>query len=117
MIASNSASATVFLYLPSPPSQSNTAREFLSQSRGIQISTDTTDLEKRRFFLRPPQAEYDGRARRDSGDFAGGHFWKLTRAERVRLHAGEEGNLRLPRPNSKGEPLLDDTTIIPLDFG
>src|SRR6266446_2255796 len=71
----------------------NTAREFLSQISGIQLSTDSTDLEKLTLFL----------------DAA----LKLTRAERGYVFMkAEDGSLSLSAGrNSKGEPLLDDKTI------
>src|SRR5271154_5312905 len=84
---------------------SNTAREFLSQISGIQISTDTTDLEKLTLFLEA--------ARKLNTTGVLDATLKLTRAERGYVFMrDEENNLRLAAGrNSKGEPLLDDTTI------
>ena len=92
---------------------SNTAREFLSQISGH------PDLDRHHrpgkadaFSRSRPQAEHDRRARRNSGDPAGRHPEAYARRARLRLHAGRRGNLRLAAGrNSKGEPLLDDTTI------
>ena len=92
---------------------SNTAREFLSQISGIQISTDTTDLEKLTLFLEAARKLNTTGVLDEILVTLLDATLKLTRAERGYVFMrGEEGNLRLAAGrNSKGEPLLDDTTI------
>jgi sigma-B regulation protein RsbU (phosphoserine phosphatase) len=92
---------------------SNTAREFLSQLSGVQISAEATDLEKLRLFLEA------ARKLNTAGvldvilltmlDVT----LRLTRAERGYVFLkDDEGKLRLAAGrNLKGDPLLDDTTI------
>jgi phosphoserine phosphatase RsbU/P len=92
---------------------SNTAREFLSQISGIQISTDTTDLEKLTLFLEAARKLNTTGVLDEILVTLLDATLKLTRAERGYVFMrDEEGNLRLAAGrNSKGEPLLDDTTI------
>jgi phosphoserine phosphatase RsbU/P len=92
---------------------SNTAREFLSQISGIQISTDTTDLEKLTLFLEAARKLNTTGVLDEILVTLLEATLKLTRAERGYVFMrDEEGNLRLAAGrNSKGEPLLDDTTI------
>jgi len=92
---------------------SNTAREFLSQISGIQLSTDSTDLEKAHPFSGGgPQAEYGWRTRRNSNHFAGRHPEAHACRALLRFIKAEDGSLSLSAGrNSKGEPLLDDKTI------
>src|SRR3984893_17343446 len=92
---------------------SNTAREFLSQISGIQLSTDSTDLEKLTLFL-----EAAGKLNTAGGldeifITLLGATPRLTRAERgYAFMKAEDGSLSLSAGrNSKGEPLLDDKTI------
>src|SRR5437016_9595730 len=92
---------------------SNTAREFLSQISGLQISTDTTDLEKLTMFLEAARKLNTTGVLDEILVTLVETTLNLTRAERgyVFLKA-EDGNLRLAAGrNSKGEPLLDDKTI------
>src|SRR5437870_8250199 len=92
---------------------SNTAREFLSQISGIQISTETTDLEKLTLFLEAARKLNTVGVLDEILVTLIDATLNLTRAERgyVFLKA-EDGNLRLAAGrNSKGEPLLDDKTI------
>src|SRR5438132_2939718 len=92
---------------------SNTAREFLSQISGIQISTETTDLEKLTLFLEAARKLNTIGVLDEILVTLLDATLNLTRAERgyVFLKA-EDGNLRLAAGrNSKGEPLLDDKTI------
>src|SRR2546421_9965566 len=92
---------------------SNTAREFLSQISGIQISTDTTDLEKLTLFLEAARKLNTTGVLDEILVTLLDATLNLTRAERgyVFLKA-EDGKLRLAAGrNSKGEPLLDDKTI------
>ena len=92
---------------------SNTAREFLSQISGIQISTDTTDLEKLTLFLEAARKLNTTGVLDEILVTLLDATLKLTRAERGYVFMrDEEGNLRLAAGrNSKDEPLLDDTTI------
>src|ERR1700690_718706 len=92
---------------------SNTAREFLSQISGIQISTDTTDLEKLTLFLEAARKLNTTGVLDEILVTLLDATLKLTRAERGYVFMrDEENNLRLAAGrNSKGEPLLDETTI------
>jgi len=92
---------------------SNTAREFLSQISGIQISTDSTDLEKLTLFLEAARKLNTTGVLDEILVTLLDATLKLTRAERGYVFMrDEENNLRLAAGrNSKGEPLLDDTTI------
>src|SRR5881392_4068385 len=92
---------------------SNTAREFLSQISGIQISTDTTDLEKLTLFLEAARKLNTTGVLDEILVTLLDATLKLTRGERgyVFLKA-DDGALRLAAGrNSKGEPLFDDKTI------
>ncbi len=92
---------------------SNTAREFLSQISGIQISTDATDLEKLTLFLEAARKLNTTGVLDEILVTLLDATLRLTRAERGYVFLrDEEGNLRLAAgSNSKGELLLDDTTI------
>src|SRR5580700_10673456 len=92
---------------------SNTAREFLSQISGIQISTDTTDLEKLTLFLEAARKLNTTGVLDEILVTLLDATLKLIRAERGYVFlVDEEGNLRLAAGrNSKGEALLDDKTI------
>src|SRR5215468_5310796 len=92
---------------------SNTAREFLSQISGIQISTDTTDLEKLTLFLEAARKLNTIGVLDEILVTLLELTLKLTRAERGYVFMkAEDGGLRLAAGrNSKGEPLLDDKTI------
>src|SRR5262250_1148266 len=92
---------------------SNTAREFLSQISGIQISTDTTDLEKLTLFLEAARKLNTVGVLDEILVTLVDTTLKLTRAERAYVFLkDEEGNLRLAAGrNAKGEALLDDKTI------
>jgi phosphoserine phosphatase RsbU/P len=92
---------------------SNTAREFLSQISGIQISTDTTDLEKLTLFLEAARKLNTVGVLDEILLTLVDTTLKLIRAERGYVFLkDEEGNLRLAAGrNSKGEALLDDKTI------
>src|ERR1700741_2427598 len=94
-------------------STSNTAREFLSQISGIQISTDTTDLEKLTLFLEAARKLNTVGVLDEILVTLVDTTLKLIRAERGYVFLkDEEGNLRLAAGrNSKGEALLDDKTI------
>jgi len=92
---------------------SNTAREFLSQISGLQISTDTTDLEKLTMFLEAARKLNTTGVLDEILVTLVETTLKLTRAERGYVFLkSEDGTLRLAAGrNSKGEPLLDDKTI------
>jgi sigma-B regulation protein RsbU (phosphoserine phosphatase) len=94
-------------------STSNTAREFLSQISGIQISTDTTDLEKLTLFLEAARKLNTVGVLDEILVTLVDTTLKLTRAERGYVFLkDEDGNLRLAAGrNSKAEALLDDKTI------
>lgn len=92
---------------------SNTAREFLSQISGLQISTDTTDLEKLTMFLDAARKLNTTGVLDEILVTVADTTLKLTRAERAFVFLKtEDGSLRLAAGrNSKGEVLIDDTTI------
>src|SRR5579862_9645336 len=92
---------------------SNTAREFLSQISGIQLKQEATDLEKLTLFLEAARKLNTTGVLDEILVTLLDATLKLTRAERGYVFTrDEEGKLRLAAGrNSKGEPLLDDTTI------
>src|SRR5712671_1593048 len=92
---------------------SNTAREFLIQISGIQLSTDSTDLEKLTLFLEAARKLNTAGVLDEILITLLDATLKLTRAERGYVFMkAEDGSLRLGAGrNSKGEPLLDDKTI------
>src|SRR5208337_4962664 len=92
---------------------SNTAREFLSQISGIQISQEATDLEKLTLFLEAARKLNTAGVLDEILMTMLEVTLRLTRAERGYVFLkDDEGNLRLGAGrNSKGESLLDDKTI------
>src|SRR5271167_1137588 len=92
---------------------SNTAREFLSQISGIQISQEATDLEKLTLFLEAARKLNTAGVLDEILMTMLEVTLRLTRAERGYVFLkDEEGNLRLGAGrNNKGEALLDDKTI------
>src|SRR6266700_5238486 len=92
---------------------SNMARDFLSQISGIQLSTDSTDLEKLTLFLEAARKLNTAGVLDEILITLLDATLKLTRAERGYVFMkAEDGSLRLGAGrNSKGEPLLDDKTI------
>jgi serine phosphatase RsbU (regulator of sigma subunit) len=92
---------------------SNTAREFLSQISGIQISTEASDLEKLTLFLEAARKLNTIGVLDEILVTLIDATLRLTRAERAYIFLrDEEGKLVLAAGrNHKGEPLLDDTTI------
>src|SRR5438309_4535172 len=92
---------------------SNTAREFLSQISEIQLSTDSTDLEKLTLFLEAARKLNTAGVLDEILITLLDATLKLTRAERGYVFIkAEDGSLSLSAGrNSKGEPLLDDKTI------
>ena len=92
---------------------SNTAREFLSQISVLNISTDTTDLEKLTMFLEAARKLNTTGVLDEILITLVETTLKLTRAERgyVFLKA-EDGSLQLAAGcNSKGEQLTNDQTF------
>lgn len=92
---------------------SNTAREFLSQISGIQISNEASDLEKLTLFLEAARKLNTIGVLDEILVTLIDATLRLTRAERGYIFLKDaEGNLTLAAGrNSKGEPLLDDKTI------
>src|ERR1700733_5288190 len=92
---------------------SNTAREFLSQLSGVQISPEATDLEKLRLFLEAARKLNTAGVLDEILMTMLDVTLRLTRAERGYVFLkDDEGKLRLAAGrNLKGDPLLDDTTI------
>lgn len=91
----------------------NTARDFLSQISGIQISNEVTDLEKLTIFLEAARKLNTTGVLDEILLTLVDVTLKLTGAERGYVFLKTpEGKLRLAAGrNSKGELLLDDTTI------
>src|SRR4030081_1280683 len=91
----------------------NTAREFLSQISGIQISQEATDLEKLTLFLEAARKLNTAGVLDEILVTMLDVTLRLTRAERGYVFLKEEdGTLRLAAGrNAQGEPLLDDKTI------
>jgi serine phosphatase RsbU (regulator of sigma subunit) len=92
---------------------SNTAREFLSQISGIQISEEASDLEKLTLFLEAARKLNTMGVLDEILVTLIDATLKLTRAERGYIFLRDtDGTLKLAAGrNSKGEPLLDDRTI------
>jgi sigma-B regulation protein RsbU (phosphoserine phosphatase) len=91
----------------------NTARDFLSQISGIQISSEVTDLEKLTIFLEAARKLNTAGVLDEILLTLLDVTLKLTGSERGYVFLKtEDGNLRLAAGrNSRGELLLDDTTI------
>jgi phosphoserine phosphatase RsbU/P len=91
----------------------NTARDFLSQISGIQISNEVTDLEKLTIFLEAARKLNTTGVLDEILLTLLDVTLKLTGSERGYVFLkGLDGKLRLAAGrNSKGELLLDDTTI------
>src|SRR6202045_3058026 len=91
----------------------NTAREFLSQISGIQISQEATDLEKLTLFLEAARKLNTVGVLDEILVTMLDVTLELTGAERAYVFLkDEEGKLRLAAGrNNKKEPLLDDKTI------
>src|SRR5438874_3971865 len=92
---------------------SNTARDFLSQISGIQISNEVTDLEKLTIFLEAARKLNTTGVLDEILLTLLDVTLKLTGSERGYVFLrNEDGKLRLAAGrNSKGDLLLDDTTI------
>jgi serine phosphatase RsbU (regulator of sigma subunit) len=92
---------------------SNTAREFLSQISGIQISQEANDLEKLTLFLEAARKLNTAGVLDEILMTMLEVTLRLTRAERGYVFLkDDDGKLRLAAGrNSKGESLLDDRTI------
>jgi phosphoserine phosphatase RsbU/P len=92
--------------------KSNTARDFLSQISGIQISSEVTDLEKLTLFLEAARKLNTTGVLDEILLTLLDVTLKLTGAERGYVFLNRNGELKLAAGrNSKGELLLDDTTI------
>src|ERR1700730_6144946 len=91
----------------------NTAREFLSQISGIQISQEATDLEKLTLFLEAARKLNTIGVLDEILMTMLEVTLRLTRAERGYVFLkDDDGKLRLAAGrNNKGEALLDDKTI------
>src|ERR1700686_810461 len=105
--------STYAIFNPAQGSSSNTARQFLDQLSGVQISPEATDLEKLRLFLEAARKLNTAGVLDEILMTMLDVTLRLTRAERGYVFLkDEEGKLRLAAGrNSKGEPLLDDKTI------
>src|ERR1700722_2000963 len=106
--------STYAIFNPAHGNTSNTAREFLSQISGIQISQEgTTDLEKLTLFLEAARKLNTAGVLDEILMTMLEVTLRLTRAERGYVFLkDDEGNLRLAAGrNNKGESLLDDKTI------
>jgi serine phosphatase RsbU (regulator of sigma subunit) len=106
--------STYAVFNPAHGGTSNTAREFLSQISGIQISQEgTTDLEKLTLFLEAARKLNTAGVLDEILMTMLEVTLRLTRAERGYVFLkDDDGKLRLAAGcNSKGEPLLDDKTI------
>src|SRR4029078_3178925 len=104
---------TIYAVFPPQHVTTNTARDFLSQISGIQISNEVSDLEKLTIFLEAARKLNTTGVLDEILLTLLDVTLKLTGAERgyVFLRTAE-GKLRLAAGrNSKGELLLDDTTI------
>jgi phosphoserine phosphatase RsbU/P len=101
------------IFNPRHATSTNTAREFLSQISGIQISTDATDLEKLTLFLEAARKLNTIGVLDEILVTLLDATLRLTRAERGYVFLKtEDGNLRLAAGrNGKDEPLLDDKTM------
>jgi sigma-B regulation protein RsbU (phosphoserine phosphatase) len=91
----------------------NSAREFLSQISVMHISDETTDLEKLTLFLQAARKLNTIGVLDEILMTLLDVTLKLTRAERAYVFMkNDQGELKLAAGrNSKGEPLLEDTTI------
>lgn len=101
------------VFHPQQQSTKNTAREFLSQISGIQISNEVTDLEKLKIFLEAARKLNTTGVLDDILLTLLDVTLKLTGGERgyVFLKVAD-GSLRLAAGrNNKGDLLLDDKTI------
>ncbi|MFY9743169.1 MAG: FHA domain-containing protein, partial [Candidatus Sulfotelmatobacter sp.] len=92
---------------------SNTAREFLSQISGIQISQEANDLEKLTLFLEAARKLNTAGVLDEILVTMLDETLRLTRAERAYVFMkDEDGSLRLAAGrNNKSETLLDEKTI------
>ena len=104
---------TIYAIFHSQHGASNVRRDFLSQISEIQISSEVTDLEKLKFLLEAAGKLSTAGARDEILLALVESTLKLTGAERGYVFLKQaSGQLRLAAGrNSKGELLLDDTTI------
>ncbi len=103
----------IYLVFNPPQEQSNTAREFLGQISGFNISGASTDLEKLTLFLEAARKLNTTSVLDEILVTLLEATLKLTGGERAYLFLkGEDGKLQLTAGrNSKSEALLDDKTI------
>jgi serine phosphatase RsbU (regulator of sigma subunit) len=104
---------TIYAVFHPQEKTTNTAREFLSQISGIQITNEVTDLEKLKIFLEAARKLNTSGVLDEILLTLLDVTLKLTGAERGYVFLKmTDGNLHLAAGrNSKGEPLLDDKTI------
>src|SRR3954468_15129486 len=104
---------TIFAIFHPQHETSNTARDFLSQFSEIHISSEVSDLEKLTFFLEAARKLNTAGVLDEILLTLLDVTLKLTGAERGYVFLKEnDGKLRLAAGrNSKGDLLLDDTTI------
>src|SRR6202166_5105069 len=105
--------STYAIFNPAQGSSSNTARQFLDQLSGIQISQEANDLEKLTLFLEAARKLNTAGVLDEILMTMLEVTLRLTRAERGYVFLkDDDGSLRLAAGrNNKGEPLLDDKTI------
>src|SRR3984957_12186510 len=105
--------STYAIFNPAHGSSSNTARQFLDQLSGIQISQEANDLEKLTLFLEAARKLNTAGVLDEILMTMLEVTLRLTRAERGYVFMkDDEGKLRLAAGrNNKGESLLDDKTI------
>jgi phosphoserine phosphatase RsbU/P len=101
------------IFNPAHGGTSNTARDFLSQISGIQISQEATDFEKLTLFLEAARKLNTAGVLDEILMTMLEVTLRLTRAERGYVFLkDDDGPLRLVAGrNNKGESLLDDKTI------
>jgi sigma-B regulation protein RsbU (phosphoserine phosphatase) len=104
---------TIYIIFHPEDGTSNTAREFLSQIAGMQISPDSNDLEKLTLFLEAARKLNTTGVLDEILLTLIETTLKLTHAERGYVFLKEpSGDLRLAAGlNLRGEPLLDDQTF------
>jgi len=93
--------------------KTNTAREFLSQIPGMELSQETTDLQKLTLFLEAARKLNTAGVLDEILVTMLDVTLQLTRAERAYVFLkDDDGKLRLAAGrNASGDPLLDDKTI------
>jgi len=102
-----------FLLFNPASSQTSTAREFLSQIHGLQVRSDASDLEKLTLFLEAARKLNTTGVLEEVLVTLIEATLRLTNAERGYVFLRKpDGSLRLAAGrNSKGQPLVDESTI------